>query len=137
MVIVAAVDGSEHSKRVIDTAAKFAGDGEIHVIFVSPPMVYPGPETDMAPVVAMTDVEAIRDAEAAAVWASVGPIPDNATTKTLKGQPAAMIDEYAKEVDADLIVVGSRGRGAIASLFLGSVSHGVVHGADRNVLIVR
>jgi hypothetical protein len=39
--------------------------------------------------------------------------------------------------DAGLVVVGARGRGSLASLFLGSVSHGVVHGARVPVLVVR
>jgi nucleotide-binding universal stress UspA family protein len=48
-----------------------------------------------------------------------------------------MIVDYAKNVDADLIVVGSRGRGALGTLLLGSVSHGIAHASDRNVLIVK
>ena len=35
-----------------------------------------------------------------------------------------------------MIVVGSRGRGAIASTVLGSVSSGLVHNADVPVLVV-
>jgi nucleotide-binding universal stress UspA family protein len=55
--------------------------------------------------------------------------------RTVAGDPAAvLLDEAA---DADLLVVGHRGRGAIASACLGSVGlHCVVH-APRPVVVVR
>jgi nucleotide-binding universal stress UspA family protein len=137
MIVVAAVDGSDHTDMVIDAATAFVGDGHIHYVYVSRPTVYPGAATDMGPVVAMTDIEEIRDAEAAAIWDQVGAIPANATAHTLQGPAAHAIVEFAQELEADLIIVGSRGRGAMATLLLGSVSHGVVHASDRNVLIVR
>ena len=46
------------------------------------------------------------------------------------------IGEFAKEIDAGLIVCGQRGRGAIRSALLGSVSHGLSAHAQRPVLIV-
>jgi nucleotide-binding universal stress UspA family protein len=39
--------------------------------------------------------------------------------------------------DVDVIVMGSRGRGDLAGLVLGSTAHKVIHLADRPVLIVR
>jgi nucleotide-binding universal stress UspA family protein len=44
--------------------------------------------------------------------------------------------EQAAETDADVIVVGSRGRGTIQSLLLGSVSRALLRHADRPVLVV-
>jgi nucleotide-binding universal stress UspA family protein len=55
----------------------------------------------------------------------------------LKGKPADEIVTYADTIDADLIVVGSRGHGAVASALIGSVSRGVIHESRRPVLIVR
>jgi nucleotide-binding universal stress UspA family protein len=86
----------------------------------------------------MIDFESIRKSQTEAVWEIVGDMPSNGTAVTLEGgAPASMIVDYAKNVDADLIVVGSRGRGALGTLLLGSVSHGIAHASDRNVLIVK
>jgi nucleotide-binding universal stress UspA family protein len=53
------------------------------------------------------------------------------------GSPADEIVRASKEVGADLIVIGSRGTGAVDSLFMGSVSHRVMHYAHCPVLVVR
>jgi nucleotide-binding universal stress UspA family protein len=52
------------------------------------------------------------------------------------GPPARSIIAFAAEHDADLIVVGSRGLGAVEGFLLGSVSHKVTGLADRPVLVV-
>jgi nucleotide-binding universal stress UspA family protein len=56
-------------------------------------------------------------------------------TSVQGGDAAAVILDAAG--DAGLVVVGARGRGSLASLLLGSVSHGVVHRARCPVMIVR
>jgi nucleotide-binding universal stress UspA family protein len=58
-------------------------------------------------------------------------------TELLAGNPVDEIVAFADSIDADLIVVGSRGHGAVASAFLGSVSLGVLHEARRPVLVFR
>jgi nucleotide-binding universal stress UspA family protein len=49
---------------------------------------------------------------------------------------AADILAVAAEIDADVIVLGTRGRGGLKSLMLGSVSNAVLHHADRPVLVI-
>jgi nucleotide-binding universal stress UspA family protein len=48
---------------------------------------------------------------------------------------ARTIDQMAHEIDAGLVVCGQRGRGAIGSALLGSVSHALAAHAKRPVLI--
>ncbi len=54
----------------------------------------------------------------------------------LEGNPAEQIVELARARNARLIVVGSRGLGAVAGALLGSVSSAIIHRADRPVLVV-
>jgi nucleotide-binding universal stress UspA family protein len=42
----------------------------------------------------------------------------------------------AKDVGADMIVVGSHGRGAMYQLLVGSVSEGVLHRSRLPVLVI-
>jgi nucleotide-binding universal stress UspA family protein len=53
-----------------------------------------------------------------------------------QGDIAAEILAVACDVDADVIVLGTRGLGSVKSLMLGSVSHAVLHHADRPVLVI-
>lgn len=58
-------------------------------------------------------------------------------TQVLLGEPATEIELFAKEVGATVLVVGSRGHGAIKRAFLGSVSDHLVRHAPCPVLVVR
>jgi nucleotide-binding universal stress UspA family protein len=51
-------------------------------------------------------------------------------------EPAETVSEVAEEVDADLIVCGSRGHGALAGAVVGSVAHRLLHIAPCPVLVV-
>jgi nucleotide-binding universal stress UspA family protein len=53
-----------------------------------------------------------------------------------EGRPASVILDVAQREKAELIVVGRRGRGEVAELLLGSVSHEVVLHSKRPVLLV-
>ena len=52
------------------------------------------------------------------------------------GKPGDKIVEYGRESNADVIVMGMRGIGGAARLFLGSTSEGVLKRAEVPVLVV-
>ena len=54
----------------------------------------------------------------------------------LEGNAADRVVQFARDRNAPLIVVGSRGLGAVAGAVLGSVSTAIIHRADRPVLVV-
>lgn len=61
----------------------------------------------------------------------------NASARTAEATESVTktIDEIAQEIDARLVVCGQRGRGAIGSALLGSVSHALAAHTKRPVLI--
>jgi nucleotide-binding universal stress UspA family protein len=86
--------------------------------------------------------DAVEAAERHAVWADLEPVIAAAGDVPVhridrSGYPADELVEYATEVGAGLIVVGSRGRGDLAALVLGSTSHRVIHAAPCSVLVVK
>jgi nucleotide-binding universal stress UspA family protein len=53
-----------------------------------------------------------------------------------EGRPVSVLLEVAEREQVDLIVTGRRGLGSVAELFAGSVSHNLVHMANRPVTVV-
>ena len=59
------------------------------------------------------------------------------TTRLIEGRAASVIVDTARDIGADLVVLGARGHGAIEAAFLGSVSAEVVDQAPCAVLVAR
>jgi nucleotide-binding universal stress UspA family protein len=55
-------------------------------------------------------------------------------TATLIGDPAAELLDYAEQVGAELVAVGTRGRGLVERLLVGSVATDVVRGVSARLL---
>lgn len=139
MTIVVGIDDGPTSTRALKRACALADSlgAALHVVFVSHV-----PATVLA---AMSGLPSIGDdfaeAQRTTVWKEASPVLDGCTQPVtrvdLEGYPPDVLVDYAGEIDADLIVVGSRGRGDLASLVLGSTSHRVVNHAPCDVLVVR
>ena len=61
----------------------------------------------------------------------------NVDTNVRAGAPADQIIRTADELEADLIVLGGRGKGAVEAIVLGSVAYSVLHHAPCPVLVTR
>lgn len=135
--ILIAVDLSDDSPYVVDKALAIAKAGaELHMVHVMEPIA-----VGYAVEVTSIDVEGLH-AEASKharnalleMGGNLG-IPPHRLHHVL-GQPAREIRELAKELDADLIVMGGHGKHGLDLLF-GSTSSGVTHGVSCDLLIVR
>jgi nucleotide-binding universal stress UspA family protein len=71
------------------------------------------------------------------IFAAVRPPVPDYLGELLEGDPAEEIARLAEARDADLLVVGTRGIGAVAGSLLGSVSSGVIRRSHRPVVVVR
>ena len=80
--------------------------------------------------------QAVELAEAIA-WPVHSSLRRDADAAVGRGDPAAEIIDFAENHQADLIVLGSRGRSALAEIVLGSVARNVLAGSTASVLVVR
>ncbi len=135
--ILVAVDHSEVSARALEAARGLASlsHGEVWVLHLRE-------RETMGKTGLLTSAES-SDEATAQVSAAVAKLT-NAGIKahavvrdTVFGYAAREIVSDAAGLGADVIVMGSRGRGDLAGLVLGSTAHKVIHLADRPVLVVR
>jgi nucleotide-binding universal stress UspA family protein len=59
-----------------------------------------------------------------------------ASIDVVSGNPAAEILRKAEELDADVVIMGTHGKGVISHAFLGSVSEQVLHRIHKPVFII-
>jgi nucleotide-binding universal stress UspA family protein len=135
--ILLAVDGSTaalHAGRCAVDLAKSTG-GAVSLIHVTPPTVLAG-DLPLGPV---SQLRAAELASGAAVLAEAAQSLGLETAEriNLLGAPAEGIADTAEARPFDVVVVGNKGRGAVARMFLGSVADRLVHICKVPVLVVR
>lgn len=119
--VVIATDGSESTERAVEASFDLADrfDAELHALTV----------------VESNGADAHNRAQA--LLSDLANRTDRPVTTVIEdGTPADAISSYAMSVDADVVVVGIRGRGGPYQYHLGSVAETVVYECPVPVLTV-
>ncbi len=137
--ILIATDGSPASEQAVEAGVELAAErgGDVTFVHIVPADAWiTGRGAAGRPLphhVAVDESEtALKEAAEVAEAAGV-----SYALERIAGDPVDEILAVAEAKDVDLVVVGSRGRGAVTSAILGSVSLGVVKRARRPVLVVK
>lgn len=134
MRVLFAYDGSSFAKRALRYGAQFGPDLEVAVIAVAP-LLIEAPRTVESTDPSRDSEAQRRELDEALKILDQDGVP--ATAIQAYGNPAEEIIGAAEERGADLVVVGQRGRSAIARFIEGSVTDRVVRHAPCDVLVVR
>lgn len=140
MRIVAAVDFSPYTDRVMATVRTLCAGRQatvrlLHVAEPEPSFIgYEAGPDEVRDQVAHEYREEHRRVQALAETLRAAGI--DAVGLLVQGPIGGKIVEQAVELEADLVVVGTRGRTALTDLLLGSVSHWVIRHAPCAVVVV-
>jgi nucleotide-binding universal stress UspA family protein len=131
--ILIGYDGTQPSRRALERSAEIAGyASSVTLVNVAPPL-YPKSRSGIPDPRALADgkrlLEEARDELARRhVRADVvEPV----------GEAAEALVDAARDLHADLVILGTHGRGAVGRLLHGSVSEAVIREAPCDVMVVR
>ena len=135
VTVVVPVDFSSESDFAVHSAMSIAGDAKrLHIVHVLVPLDSVSPGVLLGDITDETRAEAVKKnlAKLAAEQGASG-----ACEVVLIGDPGMEIADYAKKINADLIVVPSHGYHGLKRMVLGSVAERVIRHAECSVLVLR
>lgn len=144
--VLLASDGSEIAHDALARGVAILGNGHDFVaLTVVPPAFVPAtPLSPMDNHPTMSDpeleeeVEREEEADSAVDLAGlITKLGIEADQRVVLGEPGPTICDIAREIDAQVVVIGSHGHGWLRRVFIGSVSRHVLHHAPCPVLIAR
>ena len=133
--VLIATDGSRSVERAVSVALDLADrfDADVHALYV-----VDTDEVDASPEsVRESYRDGLTDQGERALEEIAERIDGGASTAIREGRPASEIADHAREVGADVVALGTRGRHGENRLLLGSVAEAVVRTCPVPVLTVR
>jgi nucleotide-binding universal stress UspA family protein len=137
--ILVAVDGSEHAQRALDTALELAPQlgATIVLAYVVPEVALFGEPS----LINVAELQRQHDEYAHGLLDGLrmkyASRSQTLEAQVLHGSPAEALSDAAVQLQADLVVVGLRGRNALARALLGSITHRLVQICPQPVLVAR
>jgi len=132
--VVVGVDGSPESLTALNWAVDYARAAAKPLkIICAYEVAFPDPYSGTV-LVEADEIEAIAKQELETIIGDVDVQGLDVDAVAVPGHPSAVLHEEAKA--ADLLVVGTRGRGGLSGLLLGSTSRGILHHAPCPVVVV-
>jgi|SRR3990172_11856834 len=137
--VVVGIDGSEPSLRALakaieEAVLRRADLHVLHAVDMSPALLH-------LPDDVTVDTRDLVNEHHAKVWEAAQPLLEEAgivvTRVDRDGSPGRALVDYCAQIDAELVVVGTRGRGWVTNLLLGSTAQDVVNRAGCDLLLVR
>jgi nucleotide-binding universal stress UspA family protein len=135
--IVVMTDFSEPSAHALQVALNFFPQQTLHLLHAFD-VPYPGAVSDP-----QRHVESFRHVhqEELARFLDSMVLPDDARRRLVPlvevGQPAQLVREYVRDRGADLVVLGTHGRGAVLEALLGSTAKKILTALPCDALVVR
>jgi nucleotide-binding universal stress UspA family protein len=133
--IVVATDGSPYGDAAVDCARSMLGFGVTDVVLVHV-IELVGGKGGIVPLAADEDELRAKISRQVEQLKADGVHAEEVVLEVRLGGPAHVISDVAASVNADLIVVGSRGHSALLGALLGSVPARLIQMAHRPVLVV-
>jgi nucleotide-binding universal stress UspA family protein len=136
--IVCGVDGSSDARAALHVAAHLSGQLGLRLVIahVVQLTMSRGLVAGRMPLMTAPSEAEMREGKELLERIMLAEKLGDADLRVAYGFPAECLADLADEEEAELIIVGSRGRGAFKAAFLGSVSNGLIGFARCPVLVV-
>jgi universal stress protein A len=139
--VAVATDFSKAADQALRYGLTFAGQfgAELHLVHVIEDIIPTVPEPGLAMLPTQEIMQTLRKSSEEAMAQQIARIPagkTNLVKVVREGVPFREVDNYAREMEIDLLVIGTHGRTGLSHLLLGSVAERVLRSAPCPVLTV-